>query len=248
MSQSVKSVCTLVLIVASFIVIVVWTDSHPSSTTQIVGNSAILTAILSLAALLFLHFRRDLAHDYLLEKMNRYFNRDGFCFAFDTEVIDGVFYLQAFYQNQYQRPLIGRIAIRPAQGFFLTRAKIKAITFNILCEAAAYGVASVPIPVPYELQGKRQAFDVGAYVKYPKGKGRRLRFRDGIFLRTNTEFGSSFQTAVVVAGAMTGQIVLTRPAKATIQLPAQSAVHLPEGAVSSTKTLWKFGDRPIAQA
>ena len=247
MGQSTKAFGSLVLIVASVIAAVVWSENHPTSTTWILRVSMTLIAILSLAALLALHFRRDLAHDYLRDISGRYFNRGGFCFSFSAVVVDGVCQLQAFYQNQYKRPCMGRIALRPAKGFWLTRAKIKALSFKIPCEAAAFGVATLPIPVPRELLGKRQSFEVGAAVVYPKGKGRRLRFRDGIFLRTNTEFDRSFETALVLAGALTGHIVWHRPATTTIQLPDSAAEHLPENAASSVKAVWKRGDPPLAR-
>ena len=113
-----------------------------------------------------------------------------------------------------------RIRIDYVDHSHLGRAKIETITFEIPCQSAAFGVARIPIPIAKELQGKRQSFEVGASVDYPEGRGRRVRYFDGIFLRTNAKFGNSFGTALVVAGALTGSIVMTRPAKTTVLFPA----------------------------
>lgn len=245
MGESIKALCSLFMIVAAIVAAVAWFDEQPNQTTWIVRVSSPLVAVLSLAALLKLHLRRDAARDYLQDTTGGYFNRDGFCFAFATEVKDGVCQFQAYYQNQYERPCVGRIALRPARGFFLTRAEIDTITFQIACDAAAFGVATLPIPLPREIQGKRQSFEVGASVEYPQGKGQRLRFRDGVFLRANTNFGNSFGTTLTVAGALGGAIVLSTPATATIPLPTDVAEELPSNSESRIKVIWKLGDPSI---
>lgn len=245
MGESVKAVCVLIFIVATIVAAVVWFDNQPNPAVWNVRIGATLVAVLALAALLKLQFRQDLVRDYLRETTGEYFNRDGFCFAFSTEVVDGVCQFQAFYQNQYEHPCVGRIALRPARGFFLTRAKIDSLTFEIPCDAAAFGVATLPLPVPPEMLGKKQAFEVGASVQYPRGKGQRLRFRDGVFLRANTNFGNTFGTALTIAGALTGSIVYSSPATATVQLPLQATDELPSHASSRQQVFWKLGDPPL---
>src|SRR5262249_32151751 len=139
-------------------------------------------------------------------------------------------------------PCVGRIALRPARGFFLGRGKMEPIAIEIKCEPAAFGTAKVAIPIPSELQGKRQSFDVGASVHYPNGKGRTPRFRDGIVLRANSDFGNAFATALTVAGALTGSIVWATPAKVTLDLPGGVSQDVANGSKPETKTLWKLGD------
>ncbi len=245
MGESVKAICSLFMIVALIVSAFVWFDDQPNQTTWIVRVSAPLVAALWLAAILKLHFRRDIAGDYLHDAVGEYFNRDGFCFAFTTEVIDGVCQLHAYYQNQYERPCVGRIALRPARGFFRTRAKIDTITFEIPCEAAGFGVATLPIPLPRELRGKTQSFEVGASVEYPQGKRQRLRYRDGLLLRANTDFGDSFRTALTVAGVFGGMIVLSTPATTTFSLPTDAAEEIPNNSQPRMKGLWKLGAPPI---
>ena len=245
MGESIKAICSLVMIIALIVAALAWFDDRPNQTLWILRVSAPLVVGLSLAAILKLHFRRDIAHDYLQDAFGTYFNRDGFCFAFAVDVMDGVCQFHAYYQNQYDRPCVGRIALRPARGFFLTRAQVETITFEVPCEPAGFGVVTLPIPLPRVVQGRMQSFEIGASVEYPQGKGQRLRFRDGVFLRTNTKFDNSFGTALTVVSALTGQIELSTPATATIALPTDVAEMLPDNSQPRMKTLWKLGEPPI---
>ncbi len=219
-----------------------WTADRPDAMTWGFRIGAPVTAILALGMILKLQFRADVEHDYLRPLTGTYFNRDGFCFAFVVTAIDGIAFVDAYFQTQYDRPSLGRIALRPARGFFMTRAKIDTITFEIECPPAGFGVARIAIPIPEKLQGKRQSFEVGASVQYSDGKGRRLRFHDGVFLRSNTRFGNSFSTALTIAGAATGSIVLSKPATAAIDLPVGVAEDIPDNLVPEIKTLWQLGE------
>jgi hypothetical protein len=247
MGESTKAVSAFVMIIASIATAVAWIADRPDATTWAFRIGSPLLALASLGFILKLHARADLAHDYLRERTGSYFNRDGFCFALIPDVIDRTAYICAYFQNQYDQPSIGRIALRPARGFFMGRANIDAITYEVECAPAAFGFARIAVPIPQKLQGKRQSFEVGASVEYPNGKGRRLRFHDGIFLRTNTNFGNGFRTAVTIAGAAGGAIVLSKPATATMDLPLGvgeelSAPHPPE-----IVTLWQLGDPASAK-
>ncbi len=244
MGESVKAICALVLIVASIVAAVAWI-TDPSAITWSFRIGGPILAVAAIGMILKLHFRPDLAPDYLRQHPGNYFNRDGFCFAFVATSEAGICHLKAFFQNQNDRPCRGRIAMRPARGFLLGRAKIDTITFDINCEPAAYGTASIAVPLPKKLQGKRQSFAVGASVDYPQGKGNRLRFRDGIFLRSNSTFGNAFGTALTLASAATGQIVLVRPATATVALPSDVAEDISCDLNPDVRTLWKLGDAPI---
>jgi hypothetical protein len=247
MGESVKAVCALVLVVASVAAAVAWSASQPDAIAWCFRIGGPILALLAVGLILKLHFRADLAPDYLRKQAGNYFNRGGFCFAFGATAVDGICYLDAYFQNQQDQACLGRIALRPARGFFLGRAKTETVTFEIDCEPAVFGVARIAIPLPQKLQGKRQSFEVGASVHYPRGKGRRLRFRDGIFLRTNSNFGDTFGTALTVAGAATGQIVLSKPATTTIDLPVGAVEDLPDDVKPEIKTLWKLGDPPLEQ-
>ncbi len=242
MGESTKAVCALLMIVGVIAATLAWPMDRPDATTWGFRIGGPIVAILALGVILKLHFRGDLEHDYLRPLTGTYFNRDGFCFAFVVTAIDGIAFMDAYFQTQYDRPSLGRIAMRPARGFFMTRAKIDFISFEIECPPGGFGFARIAIPIPEKLQGKRQSFEVGASVRYPEGKGRRIRFHDGVFLHSNTNFGNSFGTALTVAGAATGSIVLSNPATATIDLPIGVTEGVPDYLVSETKTLWQLGD------
>ena len=242
MGESVKSFCALLMIAGSGVAAVVWTAEPPDAATWAFRIGAPLTVILALGLILKLEFRADRERDYLRALAGSYFNRDGFCFAFVVTAVDGVAHLHAYFQSQRDKPSVGRIALRPARGFFLTRAKIDAITFEIDCPPAGFGFARIAIPIPENLQGKRQSFEVGASVRYPEGKRRRVRFRDGVFLRANTEFGDSFGAGLVIVGAATGSIVLSKPAMVKMNLPLGVAEEIPNALAPEVTTLWRLGD------
>ncbi len=245
MGESTKSVCALLMIVGIIASVLAWTADRPDATTWGFRIGAPIVALLSLGLILKLQLRPDLERDYLRTQTGTYFNRDGFCFTFVVTPIDGTAFMDAYFQTQYDKPSVGRIALRPARGFFLTRANIDAITFEVECPPAAFGFARIAIPLPAKLQGTRQSFEVGASVRYPEGKGRRVRFHDGVFLRSNTDFGNSFGTALTIAGAATGSIVLSKPATTTVALPTGVAEDVPQGLAAETKVLWQLGDPPL---
>ena len=242
MGESTKAICALVLSVGAIAAAIAWIADRPDAATWSIRIGAPTLALMAIALILKLHFRADLAYDYLRDHAGTYFNRDGFCFAIVATAVDGIAYMDAYFQNQRDKPCVGRIALRPARGFFMGRAKIETITYEIECAPAAFGFARMAIPIPEKLQGKRQSFEVGASVDYPEGKGQRLRFHDGVFLRANTKFGGSFGTALTVAGAATGSIVLSKPATATVDLPVGVTEDIPDNLIPEIKTLWQLGD------
>jgi len=247
MGESTKAVCCLVLMVASIAAALAWViPERPDSTAWAFRIGAPILGLFALGLLFFLHTRADVVPDYLREIAKTYYNRDGFAFLPLAWRKDGIAYMVAYFQNQRDKPCIGRIALRPAKGF-LSRAKIQLITFPIELEPAAFGIARVPMPIPRESQGKRQSFEIGAAVEHPEGKGELVRFHDGIFIRTNTVFSNTLGTTLTVIGAAGGMIVLSRPAKVKLELPSGVVSELPEGLRPEVTTLWKLGDPPLGE-
>ena len=243
MGESTKSLLALVLIVAGLFAAGSWfMAEEPDATTWQIRLVSTAIALLALILILLLQFRRDCARDFLSEVTGNYFNRDGFCFTVSATEVEGIAWFQVHFQNQRDLPSIGRVALRPARGFFLTRAKFDLITYEIHCPPAGFGVALLAVPIPAHLQGKRQAFEVGASVRYPEGRGQRIRFRDGIFVRANRISGDPFSTALAVAGAATGSIVLTSPATVTVNLPKDVVEELTLQLAPEIKILWQLGD------
>lgn len=245
MGESTKAVCVVLLIVGAIGTPIAWITDQPNAVAWGFRIAAPTLALLALGLILTLHFRKDVEYDYLRPIAGTYFNRDGFCFAIFVNAIGGVAFMDAYFQTQYDKRSVGRIALRPARGFFMTRAKIDTITFEIECPPAGFGFSRIAIPVPENLQGKRQSFEVGASVEYPDGKGRRVRFHDGVFLRSNTNFEDSLGTALMIAGAATGSLVLSNPETTKTYMPVDVADEVPDGLVPESKILWQLGEPAI---
>ena len=246
MRETFKVFSVVVLLFAAPAAAVAWFDDRPNSTGHLLRYACPVLCVLAIATFLKIHFRADEVPDYLRQQVGTYFNRDGFCFAILPTAMNGVCLFEVYFQNQHEKRCIGRVALRPARGFFLDRARMESIILKVDCEPAAFGVARIAIPLPEKLQGRRQSFEVGASVEYPDGKGRRLRFADGIILRANSNFGNAFDTALTVAGALSGQIVYSSPATATIDLPKGVAEDVTESLEPEIDTVWKLGDSPLS--
>jgi hypothetical protein len=247
MGESFKATCALLLIIASLVTAGAWYADQPGQTAWIVRFVAPAVGLLALAVLLLVHFRRDRVPDFLLAEVGNYFNHRGFCFLISAEEADGVCYVLAWFQNQYERACVAQIELRPQREFWLTRTGIERIVLDVDCEAAAFGLASRPIELPEKMLGKVHAFDVSASVKYPHGKGRRLRFNDGALLRTTSGLGNAFRTSLTFFGALAGHIVWMTPARVKIQLPQQAARVLPSASRTEVETFWRLGDPPTLE-
>jgi hypothetical protein len=248
MGESTKAVCALLMIVGVFAAVIAWSADRPNMISWgfRIGGPAV--SLLTLGLILALHFRTDRECDYLRRRCGTYFNRDGLCFAIDAISKDGIACMVAYFQSQYDQPCRGRIALRPARGFFLNRANIDAIVFDVECPAAGFGYALVPIPIPLEFQGKQQSFEVGASVRYLNGKGERIRFHDGVLLRADAHFEDPVGSGLAVAGAATGTIFLRRPATAKVTLPRNVSETLPVTRSQRVEILWQSGERALKVA
>lgn len=245
MRESVKSVLALFLIVSTIAAVLGWygaVENAPDWVNPTLKYGCTPFSVVTLYILLAMHFKRDKVPDFLYSHAKNYFNRDGFCFTATAVSNEGICYLHVLFQNQFSKNCVGHVAFRPGQDFYLGRAKFDTVAAKIECGPGAFGVAKIPIPVKKTLQGKKKWFEVGASVTYPDGKGERLRYRDGLFLRANTNFGNSFSTGLMVAGAMTGSIVLSSPAKVLFYLPIEVAEDLEDSLSTEVEILWQLGD------
>ncbi len=245
MGESAKSALGLAVIVCVIVSALAWHHDMPDPTVWAIRIGSPIAVALCVAILIRFQFREDLAPDYLKQTAGNYFNRSGFCFKPSLTTINRRCWAVLWFENQFDRPCVGEVAIMPAQGFFLGRPDIPTITFRIECEPGAFGVARVPVFYPETLKGKPQKFDVGAASRFPKGRGKRLRFSDGITVGTNSNFGEPLRNTVMLLGAASGTLVLMRPASCTLQLP-QGDLDLSQAALEPVVlTLWKLGDPPL---
>src|ERR1700722_18075970 len=108
MREFTKVICVLVLMIAWPVATLAWFTDRPDSITWAARIAGPVLAILALLLFLKLHFRADLAQDYLRRHAGTYFNRDGFGFAFSVSAVDGIAYMDAYFQNQRDQPSVGR--------------------------------------------------------------------------------------------------------------------------------------------
>lgn len=240
--ETAKIAWTLVFIVATLIALIcIFHDRPDDLTRQVLAVSSIVVAIAAIALLKRI-FRVDLLPDYLSSMHKEFFNQGGFCFSIEAQARDGICHFVTHYQNQYLRPCIGRIALRPAPGFFLNRSNICSVTFEVQCDAGAFGIVSAPIAIPKEVQGKRESFELGVSVDYPNGRGKRVRFREGLVVHRDSTFRNSVGTTITVLNALIGQIEWRSPDRLTLALPNDVTEELPPSAITTSRTLWRDGD------
>lgn len=237
MGESTKSVLALLMIIGMIGGVLAWmSDGAPWP--ALAGFPAL--AIGSLGALLWSLKRKDTYPDFLKRSCGRYFERNGFCFAISPRVVEDQIWFDVYFQNRYERPCRAQVVARPSEGFFLNRRKIEALSVEIECEGAAFGVAHVPWGVPARYQGKTQDFDVLAHVVYPSRRGRMVRYSDGLRVGTaNRAWGWGLLSLL---GALGGTIVFKKPAKLKLTLPSGVAETVPEGPRIQIATLWRPED------
>jgi hypothetical protein len=215
---------------------------RPDQTTWIFRIASPAAVLAALALFLYLTFRRDLAPDFLSERCGgNYCDRHGFCFTAVADQKNGIANLVVHFQSQYDRPCKVRIALRPARGFWLTRAQMDCLTLDIECPPAGFGEAVKPIAIPLDLQGSTQSFEIGASVHYPQGKGKQLRFGEGVVVRANAEFENPIGQGLFLAGAAAGAIALPHSATMKIALPDCVAPELKESPPTEVVVLWQLG-------
>ena len=225
-----------------------WADNRPTATVQSIRIIASALSIVGLAGFIALHFRRDRVPDYLQYCSTVFFDRNGFCFSFEPIVMSESCYIRILFQNRFERRCIAQIALRPAEVFgTFARDDFSGIAVSLDCPAAGFGMLLAPIAIPNKCQGTRQTFQVGATIIYPDGKGRMLRFGSdrSVTVRSNADFCNPFYRRLTIAAALTGGILISRPARVTFLLPDNVLQHAPKENVISQKIIWQLGDDSI---
>lgn len=182
--------------------------------------------------------RKDLAPDFL-NRFRQFFEKDGFAFVVGTEVINGVCHFLVFFQNRYERACQATVMVRTSERFLAPQRHLPDATLSISCEAGAYGKAVSPWMLPTELQGKKVLVDVMAKRKYPRGRGKLLRFRSG--LRVGSVPRSASWDVLSFLGVF-GGIHAGRSARTEILLPTNVASTVSMAPEQTTQIIWKLGD------
>jgi len=239
MSESIQAVLALLMIVGMIGSVLVFTSDRVN---WMAFSGMLALTFGSLGLLVWSLFRRDKAPDFLKKLGGPLLERDGFCFKLIASAVQGRCYLDLHFQSRYERPSRAMVVLQPSKGFFLVRPGLASITVGIECPAGGYGITRVPWPVAKKFQGKAQSLDVGADVIYPEGRGKMIRYRGGVQVRTAGR--DTWRTVVTLAGAMGGSIVLSSPAKVKLNLPVDVDESVEDNLPISTKIVWKPGDSP----
>jgi hypothetical protein len=244
MRESLKMICVVAIIFGSVSAALTWVDQRPTTLVWLLRIGSPVLCVLALVGFLALHFRRDIAPDLLRKYFGTYFDRSGFCFSIGVSSPGGVCTLVIPFQNRHERPCMARIALRPGKSFFASH-QADLLNLQLFADSGEFGICRVPIAMPAPLQGKVQRFEVGADVEYPNGKGRALRFANGITLRTNSRFENLLNTATTFVHFVHMPLLLLLPhrnAAVRLKIPQSVAQTLPDECRMTVKTFWKLGD------
>ena len=241
MNQSIKSVLALIILICLGASIMGWATHSRGRLPDYVYwmRASGILLVPTIALLAWADFRRDLLPDILKKCAGGYFEQDGFCFAIRSGVKDGHFAWNVLFQNRYERPCKALVAFRPATRFIgFGRADLPEVRIEIDCDGGSFGSATVPYGIPQAYQGKKQRFEVVAVSRYPQGKGKMLRFRQG--MRVGKRNKSGADVAVTLLSAMALHAHFKTPARIEVRLPDKVST---EGAgEANQKVLWRPGE------
>jgi hypothetical protein len=244
MRQSVKSLLTVLVIFSAGACVfawIFWFDGTKNLTNDILRFGMIPICLLFAFLALKMAFTKDIAPDYLGMHGNPYLNKNGFCFDFHMKDIDGIAHLVMTFQNQFERKCRVDVAIKPQNNSFDDEG------MEITCPGGAYGMAAIPIAIPYSKQGLRLNFKVGATVHYPEGKGKRLRFKDGILVRYDSNFYNTFGTFLSIFGIFALTFLWQTPASIYLRIPYDVDSRIRKRSDPVIAIFWQPGDRILSE-
>jgi hypothetical protein len=239
MGQSLRAILQLVLIIAALTTMFVWLASdHPDQVIWAIRFAAPAVVGVIIWLLVRNMQRKEILPDLLREIVPHYFERDGLCFAFVPSTINGVCWVQVFFQNRYEKVCSARIVLQPpAKSFWIGRLPLPTINVDIDCDGGAFGTYRTPWAVPLKVQGKTVKCDISCTTKYPSGRGKLLRFREG--LRVGAPSSDIARAAVAVSLLLIGVLRLSRPARVRMHLPTGIADQLPPELLPFVKISWR---------
>ncbi|MAX24240.1 MAG: hypothetical protein CMJ19_07025 [Phycisphaeraceae bacterium] len=195
--------------------------------------------------------QKDLAFDYLGTITQSYFNRDGFTYYPAVGSENGRAVMAVAFQNQYDKRVLAKVAFRPKPKLLGREVRLSPMVFYIECPPAGYGHVKTEFTIPDKAQGKVIALETGANVKYPEGKGNRVRFGDGVLIRANSGFvdpGTTFRGAVAVGSFATGNLRLMKGPALPLTLPEHVESFFDQENEPQFTVHWQWGDPPLIPA
>jgi len=240
--EFIRVTCVVVMMIATFLGGVAWVDEQPGPWNPYLRYGGPVLAVAAVTWFVFDSLRRDRAPDFLAERFPTFFESNGLGFVFLAREDDGILRIDVYFQNRYERACRAILALRPASGWFGRRPLFPPMIIEVDCPGGAFGKTSRPFGVPHDAAGGPIAFDVGARVGYPQGKGRILRYRDGITVRLNDKFRSGFISTLRVLAFLGGGLLFSRPARTTLVIPYGVDEDGPFVEEQRTEIRWQPGD------
>jgi len=187
------------------------------------------------------------APDLLPGVADRYFERDGLCFASKIAVCDGLCWFHVYFQNRYDRPCRGTLYFVPLDGMSRSPdvpSEVLPVVANFECAGGEAAVMRFPYLIAARWQGKIMLYDVAATVERTGDWGAMVRSRAGSLVRgPNSNMVDALRlAAVLVPGFAPVALVklLAEGPRVTLEtcLPQDVADRQPADVIATTETLW----------
>jgi hypothetical protein len=238
MGQSLKAILQLILLGTAIAALCVWTAVDKPDTAVWAARVICPVVAIVMAGLLFrVSRRKETLPDPLAKVSNGYFERNGMCFTTIFAVNGGFCWASVYVQNRYARLGTVRVLFRPgAKSFALRRLPVPAVDEEISCPGGALVVRRIPYPIEEKMRGQKVWFDVLATTKYPGGRGKLLRYREG--LRVEGAIADKTRLGCSAALLLMGVLRRSTPASCTVTLPADVG-DVPAGVAAQEEVLWE---------
>jgi hypothetical protein len=242
MGQSIRATLLALLIFSSLACLMFWAVPASPSEHGIwwVRIVSLCICLVCLSLLIWSATFKDKAPDYLAKICPKYFERDGFCFGIGPEVEGNQARISFYYQNRYERPCEGIIWLVPTKVAFKDISGLPEFKVEIICAGGEFGKKSCVCGLPLRFKGEGILWDVAAQTKYPNGRGKLLRVRDGIRVGTEIRF-AAFRQIIRFVGFF---VSLHSEKPVRMKMKFRDEMFSFEN-ISDWKqeTIWKIGDR-----
>jgi hypothetical protein len=242
MGQSLRATLAMLLIFSSLIGLMFWViPIQPSQQILLWSVRIVSTTVCvgSLSLLIWSTKFKDKAPDYLAKVCPKYFERDGFCFGIGPEVEDNRVLLSFYYQNRYEQPCEGTIWLVPTKVALKDISSLPEFKVTISCDGGEFGRKYCVCGLPLRYKGETILWDVAAQSKYPNGRGKLLRVKDGVRVGSEIRF-AAFRQVVRTIG-MFMHLHSEKPARLKIKFPEQTFLFEGIGAWEQ-ETFWMPGE------
>lgn len=245
MTDGAKILAGFIGVICGIVALIIWMDRIVAAEYWWTMVCCASTAVFCFA-LCFIPRPKDAAPDYLFERLNDSpLEKNDLCFTFAVSADRGGYDIQLWFQNQYDSSC--EVAIQLSDMGNLLPDDQKSLGFCFQCPPGGFGIARVPLSVD-DCAGARAKFRVGASVERRNGYGRRVRFRQGAFVRTEASLGSGFETGVQILGLLTGTLVTNSKTTVEFRIPRLDPRRTPPELEPDVEILWEIGDPPLGDS